>query len=187
MRVIRHLQENQIQFEYSLISLEQVQSAKYLGITISDNLDWGKHVSEISCKATETMGFLLRKLALAPRHTKKVAYKRLVRPQLEYAAPIWHPYQVAQIAQVEKEQRTAARWTCRRWRNACSVGDMLDELEWQSLEARREQSSSNFFYKIHSGTVSLDKDRYLTRLQTLEKPGHLTNLSTPDTLLIAKP
>ena len=55
-------------------------------------------------------------------------------------------------------KRTAARWTCRRWRNTSSVGDMLDELEWPSLEARRGQS----FYKIHSGTVSLGKDKYLT-------------------------
>ena len=41
--------------------------------------------------------FLLKQLrlwvlALAPRHTKEVAYQTLVRPQLEYAAPIWHPY-----------------------------------------------------------------------------------------------
>ena len=164
MRVTRHLPENQIQFEYSLHQqrLEQVQSAKYLGITITDNLDWGQHVTEISCKATKTMGFLRRNLALAPRHTKEVAYKTLVRPQLEYAAPIWHPYHDTQIAQVEKVQRTAARWTCRRWRNTSSVGNMLDELEWPSLEARREQSSLTFFYKIHSGTVSLDKDKYLT-------------------------
>ena len=63
---------------------------------------------------------------------------------------------------VEKVQRTAARWTCRRWRNTSSVGDMLDELEWPSLETRREQSSLTFFYKIHSGTVPLDKDKYLT-------------------------
>ena len=108
------------------------------------------------------MGFLRRNLALAPRHTKEVAYKTLVRPQLEYAAPIWHPYHDTHIAQVEKMQRTAARWTCRRWRNTSSVGDMLDELEWPSLEARREQSSLAFFYKIHSGTVSLHKDKYLT-------------------------
>ena len=33
------------------------------------------------------------------------------------------------IGQVEKVQRTAARWTCRRWMNIRSVGDMLDELE----------------------------------------------------------
>ena len=43
------------------------------------------------------------------------------------------------------------------------------------------------YSKIHSGTVSLDKDKYLTRLQTLEVPGHLTNFSTPDTLFIVKP
>ena len=77
MRVTRHLPENQIQFEYSLHQqrLEQVQSAKYLGITITDNLDWGQHVSEISCKATKTMGFLRRNLALAPRHTRKLHTK----------------------------------------------------------------------------------------------------------------
>ena len=59
---------------------------------------------------------------------------------------------------VEKVQMTAASWTCRRWRNTSSVGDMVDELEWPSLETRREQSSLTFIYKIHSGIVSLDKD-----------------------------
>ena len=155
MRVTRHPPDKHIQFEYTLHQqrLEQVQSAKYLGITISDDLDWGQHISEISSKATKTLGFLRRNLAFAPRHTKEVAYKTLVRPKLEYAAPIWHPYHETQIGQVEKVQRTAARWTCRRWRNTSSVGDMLDDLEWPSLETRREQSSLTFFYKIHSGTV----------------------------------
>ena len=149
--------------------MEQVQSAKYLGITISDDLDWGQHISEISSKATKTLGFLRRNLAFAPRHTKEVAYKTLVRPKLEYAAPIWHPYHEPQIGQVEKVQRTAARWTCRRWRNTSSVGDMLDDLEWPSLETRREQSSLTFFYKIHSGTVDLDKDKYLTPAPNLRR------------------
>ena len=66
-------------------------------------------------------------------------------------------------------QRTAARWTCSRWRNTSSIGDMLDELEWPSLETRREQSSLTFFYKIHSGTVSLDKDKYLTLAPNLKR------------------
>ena len=151
MRVTRHLPDKQILFDYTLQQqkLEQVQSAKYLGLTITDNLDWGEHVSEISCKATKTMGFLRRNLSLAPRHTKEVAYKTLVQPQLEYAAPIWNPYHKLQIQEVEKVQRTAARWTCRRWRDASCVGDMLDELEWPSLKARREQSSETFFYKTY--------------------------------------
>ena len=49
------------------------------------------------------------------------------------------------------------------------VYNMLDELEWQSLEARREQSSLTFFYKIQPGTVSLDKDKYLTRAPNIRR------------------
>ena len=164
----------QILFDYSLYQqkLEQVQSAKYLGLPITENLNWGQQVSEISCKATKTMRFLRRNLALAPRHTKEVAYTTLVRPQLEYAAPIWNPYYKLQIKDVEKVQRTAARWTCSGWRNTCSVGDMPDELEWQFLEARsmrREQSPLTFFYKIHSGTLPLKKDKYLTPAPNLRR------------------
>ena len=80
-------------------------------------MDWGQHVSEISSKATKTLGFLRRNLAFASRSTKEVAYKTLVRPKLEYAAPIWSPHLKLQTKQIEKVQRTAARWTCRRWRN----------------------------------------------------------------------
>ena len=63
---------------------------------------------------------------------------------------------------MEKVQRTAVRWACRRWRNTSSVGDMMEELEWPTQEARREQSSLTFFYKNHSSTVCLEKDTYLT-------------------------
>ena len=77
MRVTRHLPSNQIHFSYPLHqqTLEQVRSAKYIGLSITDDLEWGKHISEISCKATKTLGFLRCNLALAPRHTKEVAQK----------------------------------------------------------------------------------------------------------------
>ena len=76
MRVTRHQHHKHILFDYSLHNqtLENVQSAKYLGITISDNMDWGQHISEISSKATKTLGFLCMNLALAPKSTKEVAY-----------------------------------------------------------------------------------------------------------------
>ena len=113
----------------------------------------------------------MRNLVFAPRHTKEIVYKTLVRLKLQSAAPIWHHYHMhkTQIGQVERVQRTAARWTCMRWRNTSSVCDLLDELEWPSLETRREQSSLSFFYNIHSGTVSLDKDKYLTPAPNLRK------------------
>ena len=149
-------------------------SAKYLGITISDNMDWGQTFQKFLPKqlrhlvSSPEFGFLRRNLAFAPRSTKEVAYKTLVRPKLEYAAPIWSPYSKLQINQVEKVQRTAACWTCRRWRSTSSVGEMLDELEWPSLEARRDRSSLLLFHKIHSGAVSIEKDKYLTPAHSLK-------------------
>ena len=156
MRVTRHLNDNQIKFDYSLHQqkFEQVRSTKYLGIAITDILDWGQHISEIACKATKTMVVFFFFDPIRPWH---------LRTQRRFALSLsMHPYHETQTAQMEKVQRTVAMWTCRRWRNSSSVSDMLNELEWPTLEARREQSSLAFFCKIHSGTLALDKDKYLT-------------------------
>ena len=59
------------------------------------------------------LGFLRHNLAFAPRHIKEVAYKTFVRPKLEYAAPIWHPY-----------HETQNRW--RRYRGQLSGGPAGD-------------------------------------------------------------
>ena len=49
-----------------------------------------------------------------------------------------------------------------------SVGVMLDELEWPSLEARRDQSSLFLFHMIHCGAVFIEKDKYMTPAHRLK-------------------
>ena len=68
MRMTQHQHHKQIIFEYALHNqtLENIKSGKYLGIIISDYMDWGQHISEISSKATKTLGFLRRNLTFAP-------------------------------------------------------------------------------------------------------------------------
>jgi hypothetical protein len=39
-------------------TLEEVSSAKYLGITIHNKLKWNVHISNIKTKATKTLGFI---------------------------------------------------------------------------------------------------------------------------------
>ena len=82
MRVTRHYSPQHILHEYTLHqqTLENVRSAKYLGITITENMNLGQHISDISSKATKTLGFVRRNLVFAPRSTKEVAHKIFVRP-----------------------------------------------------------------------------------------------------------
>ena len=48
-----------------------------------------------------------------------------------------------------------------------SVGEMLDELEWPSLEAHKDRSSLLLFH-LHSCAVSIEKDKYLTPAHSLK-------------------
>ena len=80
--------------------LENVSSAKYLGVQTTDDLDWGQHINEITSKATKTLGFLRRNMAFAPRETKAAAYKTLIWPKLEYVAPVWMPHHQKEIDRI---------------------------------------------------------------------------------------
>ena len=54
------------------------------GITTTENMDWGQHISDILSKATKTSDFIGRNLIFAPKSTKEVAYKTSVCFKLKY-------------------------------------------------------------------------------------------------------
>ena len=78
---------------YSLCGhiLSEVDQAKYLGITISNELSWSPHVLYTPSKTNSTMGILMCNLKSCPRQLKETAYLSLIRSVLEYAAPYGTP------------------------------------------------------------------------------------------------
>ena len=54
---------------YSLCGtiLQQVSEAKYLGVNISEDLHWSKHIQGLTSKASSTLGLLRRNLSLCPQ------------------------------------------------------------------------------------------------------------------------
>ena len=75
---------------------DNVEKIKYLGITITNDLKWNTHVSNICTKVNENLGFLRRNLAACPKDVKESAYKGLVRPVLEYGSSVWDPQRILQ-------------------------------------------------------------------------------------------
>ena len=85
--------------------LENVQSAKCLGITVTDGLDWGRRVNNVASWAARALCFLQRNLALAPGGggrggCRVAACRAMVRPRLGCAAPIRSPCHQTEISRI---------------------------------------------------------------------------------------
>ena len=104
---------------------------------------------------------LRRNLRINSPTLKSIAYKSLVRPTVEYASTVWDPYTQQNIDKIEMLQRRAARYTLNRYHNTSSVTEMLQELNWDTLELRRKRSRLKMLYKMHNSLVDVNYHQYL--------------------------
>ena len=116
--------------------LKHADHAKYLGVNISKDMRWSKHIDMITAKANRKLGFVKRNVNISNREVNAQAYKSLVRPILEYSQTVLDPYTVSDTRRLESVQRRAARFTMSRYRRTSSVGAMLQELNWEPLALR---------------------------------------------------
>ena len=109
------LPDSRLPFPLSIssIELESESAAKYLGVTISEDLRWGKHIDVITKKANQTLSFLRRNIKVHNQDFISTTYKTLMIPQLEYASSVWSPNTIQDIYKIESAQRRAARWATR--------------------------------------------------------------------------
>ena len=139
--------------------LENVDNIKYLSITISKDLKWNTHVSNVCTKANRTLGFLRRNLSSCPQDVKAMANKRLVQPILEYANPIGDPHGIVVQEELEKVQNRAARFVTRNYNfETGSMTGILEQLGWESLHKRRKGSKLILLFKGLRGRASIPCD-----------------------------
>ena len=75
------------------IALESVPSFKYLGLLLTSDLSWTKHIENKCTTARKLLGLLYRRFYQhADEKTLRQLYISIVRPHLEYAAPLWDPH-----------------------------------------------------------------------------------------------
>ena len=121
--------------------LENVESIKYLGVTITNDLKWNTHIINICTNANRTLGFLKRNLYSCPQDLREAAYKTLVRPILEYEGSVWDPYTQCLQDELEKVQNRAARLVTRNHTlEEGSMTGIIEQLKWESLKQRRKDN-----------------------------------------------
>lgn len=144
-------------FSY-VLNNEQISrpsSYKYLGVHLSPNLSWSLHITSIRAKASQTLGYLRRNLRKAPSDVRKLAYLTFVRPQLEFASPIWSPFQNYLTTMLESVQNRAARFISGTFDRHASVTKIKLDTSLPPLEKRRSIALLCLFHKyVHNSRLS---------------------------------
>ena len=160
--------------------LENVESIKYLGVTITSHLRWNTHVSNVCTKANRTLRFLRRNLYSCPQEVKEAAYKGLVRPVLDYGSSVWDPTPsthppthlppgLVLQEELESVQKRAARFVIGNYNyETGSMTGILGQLKWESLKKRRKDNRLILLYKGLKGKANLPTDDLIPKLGVVE-------------------
>ena len=107
---VLHMGKNNKQNKYYMdmeqtIELKSIDSEKDVGVTFSKDLKFNQHISNIIKKSNQLTGLIKRSFTYTDKHMLLKLYKSIVRPHLEYANVIWHPFYKNQLEALEKVQR----------------------------------------------------------------------------------
>ncbi len=135
--------------------IEKVSEIKYLGVIIDDKLNFLRHLEYIKKKLA-----MLKKIgSKLDAITKTTLYKSLVAPHFDYWPSILFSLSKTRIQGLPKIQNKAMQNIL--WVNRfSSVGRMLGNLGFQSVNQRFAFNSLKLVYKIENNLVS----KYLKKL-----------------------
>ena len=129
------------------IAIERVNSAKMLGVSISDNLKWNEHVEQITCKASKRLYMLTRlKKAGVPSKDILTVYLSKIRSLLEYGCEAWHPGLTEYLdSDIENIQKRALRII---YSHGMPYETALQQAKLQTLRQRRDILCKRFVQKM---------------------------------------
>jgi uncharacterized iron-regulated protein len=87
-----------------------------------------------------------------------------VRPHLEFACAVWDPFTTTDIQRLEMIQHRAARFVTKNYSRAKgSMTQILNQLNWPTLEQRRKQSRLITMFKIQNDLIAIPIPDYIQR------------------------
>ena len=136
------LQQHQKSLQHGLFGLK-VSS-------ISHNLCWSAHISDIVARSKKIVGLIYRKFYhFCNTNTLHKLYLSLVRPILEYCCHIWDPFLSKDIELLESVQKFASKVCTKQWREP--YNSLRTSLKLPLLKERRVVLKLSVLYKYLNG------------------------------------
>ena len=128
----------------------QVATAKSLGVTIDDNLDWGSHMEKIIKKVSSGIGAIKRVRHLVPQATLQLIYQALIHPHFNYCNTVWGNCGITLRNKLQKLQNRAARVLTFSDYDE-DAGYLFELLGWKNLARQHEIEEATMVYKSLHG------------------------------------
>jgi hypothetical protein len=161
MHISRKRAPARTQYSINENILEQVSTFKDLGVLISNNLSWSKHIESIVSKANKTLGLIKRICKeVKNTNTRRILYCALVRPKLECASSVWSPYTIKNRLLIENVQRRATKFIL-NYPDNMSYVDRLQNTNLLPLDFRRDISDLILLFKSKHHLITMDINKHL--------------------------
>ena len=147
--------------------LETTDCEKDLGVYIDPLLEFSEHIAKVVKKSRSMAGMILRNISSRTGDILVPLFIALVRPNLEYANPVWSPYKRKFIDLIEKVQRQFTKRISGL--NKLSYTQRLKELNLPSLEFRRARGDMIETYKILTNIYDPITTKTLMQVDTKTK------------------
>ena len=167
--------------------LNETSMVKDLGIHITNDLKWSKHITKIKNKGMQKSYQILRSFSSKNIWILLRAYLTFVRPLLEYGSIIWNP----QFSQDKTSVESVQRYYTKKMFQRCNIPftsyeDRLYKINLKTLEYRRMETDLIMVYKILNNIVDIRQEdffeMYVSTYNTRRHKLCITN-STPKTEL----
>jgi hypothetical protein len=130
--------------------LTEVTHHKHVGVTISRDLSWNKHISSIENRARSVLNRMSQYKYTLTRRSLERIYFAYIRPIMEYADIVWAGGNVTDLDKLEMVQKDAARVVTGATAR-CSTSLLMDDTGWSTLSCRRRNHRLALFYQIVNG------------------------------------
>ena len=132
-------------------TIEEKEDIKDLGILLSNDLSFGKHIDKVESSCTKIVGWALRTFRTRSTNTMLVIWNSLIQSRLDYCSQLWSPSKASEIAKIEDVQRHFTRKI--DGMNQLTYRQRLKKLHMYSQERRRDRYMVIFIWKIAMGLV----------------------------------
>ena len=164
--------------------IASTKEEKDLGVYLDPALNFRSHIAQITKKANSITGLIIRNFKHLDTQSFVLLYKSLVRPTLEYAAPVWTPYMACDSNRLEAVKRRATRAV--KTLRKKSYSERLRLIGLPTLSYRRKRADIIQVYKIFNSaeniTVTDNRLRLLnkrTYIQAYKLRANTQNVQIP--------